>query len=134
MYTEASIDPGRCTTNANHNAMISSHIIHIDLFEDVNSPNSNPIRDEAKEEEAMEDQDTRGKSCRTRHTELPPNVSEIHAPTRDTSTYEAAEILKTTWVIPPTVVIHLRFGTLNPPTISHMVRNGTVAANITKVE
>jgi hypothetical protein len=62
MYTEASLEPERCTTKANQNAgicWIKSHSRQIDQFEDVNSPSINTTRGEAMEDEAMEEDTNR---------------------------------------------------------------------------
>ena len=88
MFTEASLDPERCATKADHNARRSwntMHIRHIGLFEDVKTLHINPIREEAMEKGAMEE-DTGHTYHYTRQTELPTGSSGILPPTRGTTT------------------------------------------------
>jgi hypothetical protein len=114
------------------NTWVSTLVRQIDQYEDVNSPHV-IIWEEAMEEEDMEE-DTGRANRHTSQAELPPSGSKIRALTRGTSANKTAEGLTTAGAIPPTVVTHLSFGTLDPPTIPHMTRGGTPAANIDTIE
>ena len=81
-------------------------------------------------EEEIIGEDTRRADRPTRQANLPPNGSGGHAPTRGSSAGAYAEGTTTSGMTPPTAVIHLRFGTPDPPTIPHRARGGTVQGNI----
>ena len=70
---------------------------------------------------------------RAKQTELPPSGNRVHDPTTGTTLDAAAETTSTR-VTPPVVITHLRFGTPDPPKISHRARSGIVAANVNTVE
>jgi len=81
MYTEASLDPERCTHKSDEKARrnwLQTHLRQIDQYEDIDIP----VRDQ-QEDDKMEEAyaDTR----QLARTDLPPSGSGAHAPTRGTA-------------------------------------------------
>ena len=110
------MDPERYSFKADINARdhrVLIHARHIEQFEDVNNPLNIP-RDEAKEEETM-GEDMGRVDRQTKQADLPPIGSEGQAPKGGTSPHTAVALTIAIGVTPPTVVTHLRFGTIDPP-------------------
>jgi hypothetical protein len=119
MYTEASLDPERCTHKSDEKARrswLQTHLRQIDQYEDITSP----IRDH-QEEDIMEE--AKAAAIHTTWTEPPPNGSGAHAPTRDIAAATEAGGTARAGAVQPTTPTRLSFGTLGPPTIP--IRSGT---------
>ena len=127
MFAEASLELERCAANADsiaRHCWINMHIRLIDKFEDGKSPHVDSIREEAMDKEAMEE-DTGHNVHHNMKTELPPNGSGIHPPTKGPTTKIAAEAL----TLAGTVLFTVEFGTPDPPIVPYKAHGETTAIN-----
>ena len=124
------MDPQRCNFKVDQkakNQWVANHARQIGQFENVN----NPIiitRDEAMEEDPLAE-DTCIADRHKIQADLPPIGSKGRAHAKSTTTDTTTACTTTTEVTPPTVVTHLRFGTLEPSTIPLRARGGTSPHN-----
>ena len=131
MFAEASLDAETRASKADPIAKhiwITTHIKQIDQFEDVQSPHTNPIREEAIEVEAIEE-DTGHIAHHIKQTEIPLIGNVVHPSSRGSTAETLVKILTIAGMVLPTVVTHLTFGTQDPPIVPYMARCGTTAIN-----
>jgi hypothetical protein len=121
MYTEASLDPERCTHKSDEQARrswIQTHLRQIDQYEDIDDP----VKDQQEDDTVEEANADTGQPARTK---LPPTGSGAQTHTGGTSSVAAAGRISATRVHNTPMVTHLRFDTPKPPTIPIIDGGGT---------
>ncbi len=107
MYSEASLDPERCTHKSDEKARrawLLTHIRQVNQYEDINNPTG-----EHEEDDIMEEEDA--DPGLPDKTEIPLSGSGAKIHIGGTTSAEAAKGTASTEVPIPPVVTHLRFGT-----------------------
>jgi hypothetical protein len=129
IYTEASLDPERCTHKSDEKAKRSwkqTHLRQIDQYEDIASPDT-----EYQEDDAMEEAE--GDTGQPDQTKLPPSGSGAQATTRGAADATATGSTAKAGASVHTTPTRMSFGTPAPPIIPINRGAGPTPGNLNNV-